>query len=112
MDDESSRQTTRRCDGSPARPNRAVLGDPFVRLGLNFLTAFPNEGSSDAAAVLKMLVGGVDDCGHRLGREVPLDDFDHLRILPVEGLASRRDVRRSDGFRVVRGPDVCRPGVG
>ena len=88
MNDESSREMACRCDGSPARSDRAVFGDPFIRLSLNFLTARPNEGSSDAPAVLKVLVGGIDDGGDGLGRQIPLDDFDHLRILPVEGLAS------------------------
>ena len=88
MNDEFGGEAACRCDGSPARPNRSVFGDPFIRLSLNLLTACPNEGSSHAPAVLKVLVGGVDECGHRLGRQIPLDDFDHPRILSVEGLAS------------------------
>lgn len=87
MNDELSAEPTCRCDRSSARPNRAVFGDPFVRLSLDRLTSCPNEGSGHASAVLKVLIGGIDDRGDRLGRQIPLDDFDHLRILSVEGLA-------------------------
>jgi len=54
-----------------------MFGDPLVGLLLDLVTAGPHEGSCYTPAVLQVLIGGIDDCIDRLGRQIALDDFDH-----------------------------------
>ena len=77
VDHVTGREVARRGDGGPARPDRAVLGDPLVRLALDDRAAGLRDRRGNTATVLEVLVGGIDDGRDRLGRQIPLDDFDH-----------------------------------
>jgi hypothetical protein len=77
VDHIPGRELSCRGDGGPTRADRSVLGDPIVRLLLDDRAARLHDRRGHTTTVLKVFVGCVDDRRYRLGRQIPLDDFDH-----------------------------------